>query len=240
MFLSRNVAVPEGVPDPGAFAVTAAVKVTGFPTTAGFAEDARAVVVPSLFTSCGDPESLPLLFAHPVLPVKLAVITCEPAASVAVLNEACPVASRRTADASTVAPSRNFTVPLGIPAAELTVAVNVTPCPNTDGLGAELTVVLVALLPLCTTCVTAPLLAEERLSEAYTAVRLWLPVLSEDVLNETVPLLPSAFCASTVVPSWKVTIPVGVAAPGGTVATVAVNVTACPGADDARTFVAPA
>jgi hypothetical protein len=68
-------------------------------------------------------------------------------------------------------------------------------------------------------------------TRAYAAVRLWLPALSEEVLNETVPLPPSAFCASTVVPSWKVTIPEGVAAPAGTVVTVAVKVTACPGAD---------
>src|ERR1051326_2182123 len=195
VFLSRNVTVPEGVPDPGAFAVTVAVKVTGCPRTAGSAEDDIAMVVASLFTTW---ESLAPLFAHPVLPVKFAVITWVPTASAAVVNDAWPLATG-TADA--VAPSWKVTVPLGVPAAELTVAVNVTLCPNTDGLGAELTVVLVALLPLCTTCVTAPLLAAERLSEAYTAVRLWLPALSEEVMNETVPLLPSAICASMVAPS---------------------------------------
>ena len=57
---------------------------------------------------------------------------------------------------------------------------------------------------------------------------VWLPRLNPDVLKETVPPLPSAFCARTVLPSRKVTIPVGTAAPGGIVFTVAVNVTVWP------------
>ena len=58
---------------------------------------------------------------------------------------------------------------------------------------------------------------------------LWLPALKDVVLNETVAPLPRAFWARMVFPSWNVTIPVGVADPGGTVATVAVKVTDCPG-----------
>ncbi len=51
--------------------------------------------------------------------------------------------------ASGVVPSLKVTLPLGLPAPgapTLTVAVNVTACPNTDGLAEELRVVLVAAL----------------------------------------------------------------------------------------------
>ena len=60
---------------------------------------------------------------------------------------------------------------------------------------------------------------------------VWLPALNDDVLNDTVPALPNADCAKIFVPSWKVTIPVGIVELGGFVATVAVNVTDCPGAE---------
>ena len=42
-----------------------------------------------------------------------------------------------------VAPSMKETAPLGVPGlVEVTVAVNVTDCPNTDGLGDEVSVVV--------------------------------------------------------------------------------------------------
>jgi len=47
-------------------------------------------------------------------------------------------------------------------------------------------------------------------------------------MNEAVPPLLTGTCAKTLVPSWKVTMPVGVVDPGGTEATVAVKVTAWP------------
>jgi hypothetical protein len=50
---------------------------------------------------------------------------------------------------SVVAPSRKVTVPVGVPEAggtALTVAVNVTVCPNTDGFTDEVTVVIELLL----------------------------------------------------------------------------------------------
>jgi hypothetical protein len=40
---SENVTVSVGVPVPGGFGLTVAVKVTGCPTTDGFADDERAV-----------------------------------------------------------------------------------------------------------------------------------------------------------------------------------------------------
>ena len=38
-------------------------------------DELSCAVVPALLTTCGEPESLPLLFAHPAVPVKFAVIT---------------------------------------------------------------------------------------------------------------------------------------------------------------------
>ena len=70
----------------------------------------------------------------------------------AVVNVACPEVMVTLA-ARVVAPSVKVTVPLGVPApgaTALTTAVMVTLCPNTEGLGAELTVVLLAAL--FTTC----------------------------------------------------------------------------------------
>src|SRR5438132_11068028 len=67
----------------------------------------------------------------------------------------------------------------------------------------------------------------------------WLPGLSEEIENDPVPLA-SAFCARTVLPSRRVTIPVGV--PPVPV-TVAVIVTVCPngaGFGDAVTLVVDA
>ena len=48
---SVNVTVPVGVPEPGATAVTLAVKVTDCPKTEGLALDVSVVVVPALFTT---------------------------------------------------------------------------------------------------------------------------------------------------------------------------------------------
>jgi hypothetical protein len=80
---------------------------------------------------------------------------CPPSASVAVLNVAVPVEFNLTV-ARTVLPSRNVTVPLGVPepgAAVFTVAVNVTDCPSTDELAELATVVLVvAGATVCVTC----------------------------------------------------------------------------------------
>ena len=58
------------------------------------------------------------------------------------MSEALPLTSVTTP--SEVVPSLNVTVPVGVPTAGatgLTVAVSVTACPNTDGLGVELSAV---------------------------------------------------------------------------------------------------
>ena len=51
------------------------------------------------------------------------------------------------------------------------------------------------------------------------------------ILAAITPLLLSGTCPSTVFPSWKVTMPVGVPEPGGAPATVAVKATDWPGFD---------
>ena len=56
---------------------------------------------------------------------------------------------------SMVAPSLKVTVPVGVPAPELTVAVNVTDCPETEGLGEEASAVLVAANAWLTTWLSA-------------------------------------------------------------------------------------
>jgi hypothetical protein len=63
-----NCTVPVGVPDPGGFAVTVAVKVTLSPKTDGLADEAMAVVVSSMFTTW-PPAIEPLLV--PKLPSPL-------------------------------------------------------------------------------------------------------------------------------------------------------------------------
>ncbi len=60
---------------------------------------------------------------------------------------------------------------------------------------------------------------------------VWLPSARDVVLKDAIPLLFNGSCASTVLPSWKVTCPVGVPVPGGVAATVAVNATDWPGVD---------
>ena len=51
------------------------------------------------------------------------------------------------------------------------------------------------------------------------------------MLKEATPLPLSGTCPSTVFPSWKVTMPVGMPEPGGAAATVAVKATNWPAFD---------
>jgi hypothetical protein len=76
---------------------------------------------------------------------------CEPTASADVLNVAEPALSAPLP--KVVAPSLNVTVPVAVPvpgATVLTVAVNVTDCPNTEGFTDDTTAVVV--LAAFTTC----------------------------------------------------------------------------------------
>jgi len=48
---------------------------------------------------------------------------------------------------STLAPSRKLTLPVGVPPVPMTVAVNVTDCPERDGFGDDPRVVVVGCAP---------------------------------------------------------------------------------------------
>jgi hypothetical protein len=76
-------------------------------------------------------------------------MVCEPGANEAVERIADPVMSR-IAVPITPAPSLKVTVPLGVPATEVTVAVNTIVCPAAAGLVDEVSVVVVGLrLTIC-------------------------------------------------------------------------------------------
>jgi hypothetical protein len=66
---------------------------------------------------------------------------CDPVVNVDVLNVA--VLPDSDPDPILVAPSKNVTVPVGVPEAVVIVAVKVTLCPNVDGFKDEVTVVVV-------------------------------------------------------------------------------------------------
>src|SRR5579864_2819312 len=159
-----KVTVPVGTPLPGEFAVTEAVKVTDWLNTEGLADELTVVVVASLLTTWGEALSLPLLLLQPVAPVKVAVMVLLPTARAEVLKAAWPEPSTAMFEARTVLPWVNVTVPTGMPEPEVTLAVKVTDWPNTDGLGEELTVVVVA--KFCTVWTVLPLLAAKTESEA--------------------------------------------------------------------------
>ena len=74
---------------------------------------------------------------------------CAPTAREAVVSVAMPKESSAPVP-RLVAPSRNVTVPVGMPAGELTVAVKVTGWPKVDGFAEEIAVTVVA--PLFTVC----------------------------------------------------------------------------------------
>ena len=71
------------------------------------------------------------------------------------------------AGARAVAPSLNKTLPVGVPEAAVTVAVNVTICPKSDGFADDATVVVVAAA--VTVSVFEPVLAARKSSAAKLA-----------------------------------------------------------------------
>ena len=135
-----------------------------------------------------------------------------------------------------VVPSRNVTVPVGVPSAGATaetVAVKVTGWPGWDGFAEEVSATDV--LPWLTTWVSAVDVALVKfVSPEYAAVTLWLPTSSALVANVATPFdnvpVPS-WVAGVVVLSRKVTVPVGVPSAGATAETVAVKVTDSPVSD---------
>jgi len=74
---------------------------------------------------------------------------------------------------STVAPSRNVTVPVGTPVADVTVALRATACPVVEGFGVEVKVVVVvgvAAGAFTTWVTTADVLAANVALPPYAAV----------------------------------------------------------------------
>jgi hypothetical protein len=88
---------------------------------------------------------LPLLFCHPVEPVKLAPMVWLPVASDEVVKVATPLVTV-TFEARVVPPSVKVTLPAGVPPELVTVAVNVTLCPCDPGFDEDVTAVDVAAL----------------------------------------------------------------------------------------------
>jgi hypothetical protein len=152
------------------------------------------------------------------------VIEWEPNASAEVVNAATP--ELRPTVPRVVAPSRKVTVPVGVPPAPVTVAVNVTGWPTTEGLVEDSKPAVIGLV--LTTCVTtADVLVAKFESPEYFAVIECEAMDNVEVVNVATPLL-SVPVPSVVTPSRNVTVPVGVPpAP----LTVAVKVTDCPATD---------
>src|SRR5947209_4852072 len=144
----------------------------------------------------------------------------EPAKSDDVVNVAWP--ETRLLVASGVVPSLKVTVPVGVPlpgATALTVAVNVTEVLTTEGLSDEVTVFVV--LGLMTVCVTVKgVLLLKLPSPLSAAVIKWEPTERVVLVYRTTPAA-SVLVSSGVPSTLKVTVPVGVPAPGDTALTVA-------------------
>ena len=135
--LSRNVTVPVGAPVK--FRVMVAVKVTACPLLEGFGEEASAVVVDAFFTVCA--KALDVLAAKFADPLYTAFIEWAPAASAEVVSVAVPPLSATVPNGE--APSSKVTIPVGVPAPDVTLEVIVTDCPKVDGFLDEATEVAV-------------------------------------------------------------------------------------------------
>src|ERR1043166_3123441 len=128
-------------------------------------------------------------------------------------------------------PSLKVTVPAGeLPpgAVAVTVAVKVTDWPKAVGLVEEVRVVVeLAGLTVWVSGEAELSLLLKLASSLWTAVMEWAPTTRELLVRVAEPEL-SVPVPSVLVPSWKVTVPVGVPPPGDTGLTVAVNVTGWP------------
>jgi hypothetical protein len=125
---------------------------------------------------------------------------------------------------SFVAPFMNVTEPVGLPvegATAATVAANVTVCPNAEGFGDELSVVLLdATLTVCDR--VDEVLVVYIMLPVYVAVMEWPPMSNAEVVKDAFPLLivPEPIVLA---PSLNMTFPLIVPEVGEV--TVAVNVT---------------
>jgi hypothetical protein len=200
--------------------VTVAVNVTFCPTTDGLGADVSVVVVAKRTTCSSTAEVLAEIVP---LPLYVAVIEWEPVINDAVVNAACPAEFSVTV-AIIVPLSLNVTVPVGTPAEEVTVAVNVTDCPEADGLTDELSAVVLDAPP--TVCASAAEVLWANVSDPlYVAVMVCEPAASEAVDRLADPALSRVAVPITLAPSLKATVPIGIPAVD---ATVAVKTIVCP------------
>src|SRR5262245_51092366 len=142
-----------------------------------------------------------------------------------------PLASSVTR-ATAVLPTKNVTVPVGVPFPDgsRTVAVNVTGCPTTTGLADANRARVVALrVGAAFTCSVRDCELPRNIGPPLkTAVMVCPPEAAKLVVNVAVPLVPTLTVPRTTLPSLKVTVPVVDPAAGATAATLAVKVTAWP------------
>src|ERR1700735_93330 len=147
----------------------------------------------------------------------------------ALLNDADPAAS--IAEPICVEPSRNATVPVGVPFPDCgaTPAVNVTFCPLVNCVADAESEVAVAVFAAAATVkgTAADVDAEKLALPAYTAATECEPTARLEVVNVAAPEEFSVPVPICVAPSLNVTEPVGTPDPE-TRAIEAVNVTVCP------------
>src|SRR5262249_28723925 len=125
---SMNVTVPLVKPIPGARTEMVAVKVTDWPVAAVLTDDVRATAVEARLTVRA--AAAEVLFVKLPVPGEEAVREAFPPPG-DVAKVAWPLAST-SAVPSTLSPARKVTKPpVGVPAAELTLAVSVTDWPKT-------------------------------------------------------------------------------------------------------------
>ena len=217
---SLKVTVPVGVPEPGAVALTVAVKVTDCPYVDGLVELVRAVVVAAWLTVC-PPDRVPELDVNSDASVKSALTVWLPTVRPAVDRDACP-AVRVTGDPKLEPSMTNWTEPIGVPepgAFVVTVAVNVTLWPKTD-VGWLLVADVVVVAALTAWLVPALALVLKLPSPPYVATRVLVPAVVE--VSEQVPT--AAVATQVALPSETVTLPVGVPAPGAAATTLKLTV----------------
>jgi hypothetical protein len=181
----KNWTVPVGVPAPGLTGATVAVNVTLCPTTGEVGKTVTAAVVVALATvTVSAVEVLVVKFGSPEY---FAVIELAPIGKVVVARDADPRESGSVP--STVAPFKNSTVPVGVPAPGLTgatLAVNVTLWPKTAEVVDGLSVVVVDAAATVTVA-AVEVLGAKLGSPEYTAVIELAATGSTLVLSVKVP-----------------------------------------------------
>jgi hypothetical protein len=153
------------------------------------------------------------------------VIECVPTVSIELAKVAIPLLFNVPVP-SVVVPSRKLTVPVGMPEVlDVIVAVNVTGEPL-DAVAAELTNAAVAAAKVMVSVTAAEVLGAKLALPLYFALIEWVPPVSVDIVKVATPPLFNVLVPSAVVPSRKLTVPVGM--PLLPDLTVAVHVTGVP------------